>query len=342
MNMQVRQAAKVSDVGPRADLYVDTYLTDFSLSYRVSEQDFIAPKAATEVSVRKESAIYRVFPRGYFWRDEAEVRPLGGRPVQVGYTTDKGTYHAEEWALETTIDDRERANADSDLTLDETGVALLEGKQMIRQDRLWAEEAWKAGVWGADYAGAVDFGQFDDTAVDPVAVMKVMIRRLKKASGFKANTIILGANVEDALSVNPSMVDRIKYTQTGIIDNALLASLFKVANVMTAESIYNSANEGADDEFEYILDPNAIWIGYIEPQARLNAPTAIARFGWTGLIEGQTNKQGGVITRGRDGRAYTDWIHSRQAFDIKVVAPDLGIFLTDAVTGELEIEPIAP
>lgn len=338
MNMQVRATAKVSDV-PK-DLYVDQYLTNFSLAYRQDADQYIAPKAATPIPVMKESGIYRTFPRGYFWRDEAEVRPLGGRPVQVNYKTGKGNYHAEEWALETTIDDRERSNAVDQVNLDETGVMLLEGKQLIRQDRLWAQTAWGPGIWAYDYVGGADFGPFDDDTVDPVKVMKVFGRRLGKASGFRANTIIMGANVEDALSVNPFMTDRTKYTSDNMIDNAYLAKLFKVANVMTAESIYNAAEEGAEDDFEYILDPNAIWIGYVEPQPRLGAPTALARFGWNGLIPGETNAQGGVITRGRDGRAYTDWIHSRQAFDIKVIAPDLGIFLTGATTGELAIEPV--
>jgi hypothetical protein len=337
MNMQVRGTAKVKDVP--SDLYVDQYLTNFSLAYRQDADQFITPKAATPIPVMKESGIFRTFPRGYFWRDEVEVRPLGGRPVQANYKAGKDNYHAEEWALETTIDDRERSNAVDQVNLDETGVILLEGKQMIRQDRLWAQRAWGPGIWAYDYVGSADFGQFDDDTTDPVRVAKAFGRRLGKASGFKANTIILGANVEDSLAVNPFMVDRIKYTQTGIVDLQMIAALFKVANVMTAESIYNAAEEGAEDDFEFILDPNAMWIGYIEPQPRLGAPTALARFGWNGLIPGETNAQGGVITRGRDSRAYTDWIHSRQAFDIKVVAPDLGIFLTDVVTGELVVNP---
>ncbi len=330
MNMQVRQTAKVKDTPD--GVYVDTYLTDFSLSYRQSAENFIAKKAATPVSVQKETGIYRTFPRGYFWRDEVEVRPLGGRPVQANYKTGKDTFHCEEWALETTIDDRERANALNQIDLDESGVALLEGKQLIRKDRLWAQTVWQENVWAYDYTGGVDFDPFDDLATDPVAVVKKYVRLLGKGSGFKANTLIMGANVEDALALNPSMVDRVKYTQTGIIDNSLLASLFKVQNVLTAESIFNDAEEGEADDFEFIIDPDAMWLGYVEPTARLNSPTAIACFGWTGLIPGATSVDGGVITRGRDSRAYTDWIHSRNAYDIKIVAADLGIFLKNATT----------
>lgn len=323
--------AKVADA-PH-NLYVDTYLTDFSLSYQQGQDQFLAPKAATPIPVMKESGIYRTFPRGYFWRDEVEVRPLGGRPVQVNYKVGKDTYFAEEYALETTIDDRERANAVDQINLDESGEMLLDGKQMIGQDRRWAQTAWGTGIWAYDYVGGNDFAPFDDDASDPVKTVNTYKRRLGKASGFKPNTLIMGANVEDALASNPAMIDRIKYTQRGVIDAELLSALFKIDTILTAESVFNDAEEGEDDDFEYILDPNAMWIGYVEPTPRLNAPTALARFGWNGLIPGAMNALGGVVTRGRDDRAYTDWMHNRMAYSFKVVAADLGIFMTGVSTG---------
>lgn len=324
----VRQARKVNDI--RGELRVDAYLTNFSLAFRQDRESFIAGKAATQVPVLNESDKFAIFPRGYFWRDEAEIRPLGGRPVQVGYKVENDQYLAEEWALEHTIDDRQRRNAAAPYDLDESGVMLLEGKQLIREDRIWATTCFKAGVWAYDYDGAADFDPFNDVATDPVATINTFKRVASKGSGFKVNTMVLGANVFDALVINPAMVERVKYTQTGIITEEMLAGLFRVDQVLVAESMYNTANEGADDNFEYIIDENSFWIGYIEPSARMNAPTAIARFAWTGLIPGAMNNSGGVITRGRDDRAYSDWIHSRNAFDIKVVAADLGVFFENA------------
>ena len=325
----VRVTAKVNDI--RGDLRVDQYLTNFSMAYRQDQTDFIAARASTPIPVLNESDKYAIFPRGYFWRDEAEIRPLGGRPVQVGYKVESGQYLAEEWALEHTIDDRQRRNSATPYDLDETGVALLEGKQLIRQDRIWATSFFKENIWAYDYVGGVDFDKFDDDATDPSKVVTRFKRNLGKGSGFKANTIVLGANVIDAIENNPAIVDRIKYTSEGVVDTAILARLFKVANVIVAESMYNAAAEGAEDDLEYIVDPNSLWMGYVEPAARMDAPTAIARFAWTGLIPGAMNDLGGVITRGRDPRAYTDWIHSRSAFDLKLVAPDLGIFMKHVV-----------
>jgi hypothetical protein len=323
-----RQVAKVSDF--QGEMRVDQYLTNFSVSYRQDQANFVAGFGSTPISVNNESDKYAIYPAGYFWRDEAQIRPLGGRPVQVSYKVSNGQYLAEEWALEHTIDDRQRRNAAQPYNLDEAGVMLLEGKQLIREDRIWCQKFFKPGVWTFDLVGGVDFTTFNDAASDPVETLDIYKTAMAQATGKMPNTLVLGANVHNALRTNPSMVDRVKYTQTGIMTAALLAALFEVDKVKTCRSVYNAALEGATDDFEFIADPNAMWLGYIEPTATLDAPTAIARFGWTGLIPGATAPNGGVINRGRDGRAYSDWIHSRNAFDYKQVSADLGIYFSYA------------
>lgn len=323
----VRQARKVNDI--QGEMRVDRYLTNFSLSYRQDQSQFAAGRAATPIPVRNESDKYAIFPAGYFWRDEAEVRALGGRPVQVGYAVQNGQYLAEEWALEHTIDDRQRANAETPYDLDEAGVMLLESKMLIREDRIWAQKFFQLGVWTFELEGNQQFTPFNDPASTPISVIDTYSTRMLQATGKRPNTLALGVNVADSLRINPDIVDRVKYTQRGIADTDLLASLFRVDRVVTISSLYNAAAEGADDDFEFIADPNAMWLGYIEPSPRMNAPTAIARFGWTGLLPG-ANKVGGVVTRGRDDRAYSDWIHARSAFDYKLVSPDLGIFFANA------------
>ena len=50
---------------------------------------------------------YVIYDRGWFWRDEAQARALGGRPEQVGYKVTAGSYSATEYALEHVVDDRQ-------------------------------------------------------------------------------------------------------------------------------------------------------------------------------------------------------------------------------------------
>jgi hypothetical protein len=145
------------------------------------------------------------------------------------------------------------------------------------------------------------------------------------------NTLVLGANVRRELRTHPDISDRIKYTQIAIADDALLARLFNLDQVVTARSIYNAAAEGLADDFQFIADGNAMLLMYIDQNPGLDSPTAIALFAWTGLLPGMTNALGGVIERGRDERAHSDWFQDRMAWDMKIVAQDLGIFFRNAV-----------
>lgn len=320
----VRAVGKVSDM--QGEQRADAYLTNFSVMYRQEQSHFVAGACATNIPVLNESDKYAIYPRGYFWRDEAQVRPLGGRPVQVGYKVENANYLCEEWALEHTIDDRQRRNSALPFNVDQSGVTLLESKMMIREDRIWAEKFWGTGIWTHDFQGGQHFTPFNDAAGTPIETIDEYKTAMLQSTGKMPNTMVLGANVLTALRSNADIRDVIKYTERGVPTMATLASLFEVDTVKVARAVYNAANEGGTDDFEFIVDPNAMWLGYVEPSPMPDAPTAIARFGWTGLLAGAT-EQGGVITRGRDSRASSDWIQTHSAFDYKLVSADLGIFL---------------
>lgn len=321
-----RIITKVNDI--QGTLHVDRYLTGFSEAFIQAPSNFITPVAATNIPVTNASDLYVKYPRGYFWRDLAEVRPLGGRPPQVGYKVEPDTYKAEEWALEHTVDDRQRANTDAPIRLDENATNLLTQIQLIRQDRIWASKFWTTGVWSNDVVLGVKWDAASSTPIQDIDEWKEV---MAQNTAMMPNTFIMGANVKKTLRNHADVIDRIKYTQTGVAEEALLARLFGVDNVRTARSVYNTAQEGGNDEFRHIIDPDSAWLGYIAPSAGLDTPTAIARWAWTGLIPGAMNQYGGVMTRGRDDRAYTDWFHNRTAFDMTVVSSDLGIFFVDVV-----------
>jgi len=318
-------------------LHVDRYLTDFSVMFVQDSSNFVANRAASLITVNKQTDIYVTYDRGYFWRDEAQARPLGGRPQQVGYKLSSGVYTATEYALEHVVDDRQRANADEPIRLDENATTLLTQKNMIKQDRVWAQRFFTSGVWSTEFSGVgstptgTQFLQFQDAASTPIETIDAAKERILRATGFMPNTLVLGSGVKRVLRSHPDISDRIKYTQQGVADDAILASLFEVDNVIVARSVYNSAMEGATDSFQFIVDESAMLLCYIDPNPTVDSPTAIANFAWTGLIPGQTNQLGGVIERGRDDRAHSDYFQGRMAWDLRLVSQDLGVFFNDVV-----------
>lgn len=336
MPREIRKAG--SSAAIEGTLHVDRYLTNYSVMFVQESNMFIAQAAASVIPVVNQTDKYVFYDRGYFWRDEAAERPLGGRPSQASYKVGEGSYSAREYGLEHVVDDRQRANTDDPIRLDENATTLLTQKNLIKQDRIWATKFFKTGVWTTDVEGvastpgALQFLQFDDAASDPVGVIDQYKDTMHELTGFMPNTLVLGADVKRVLRSHPDIADRIKYTQVGIADEDILGALFDVPMVRTARSIYNSAAEGATDSFNYIVDKKAMWLGYIEQNPALDSPTAIANFAWTGLIPGATNAMGGVIETGRDDRAHSDYFQGRMAWDLAQVSADLGIFFNDVVS----------
>lgn len=317
--------------------HVDRYLTNFSLAWTQDQMNFIARRASSIIPVQNQSNKYAEWDRGYFWRDEMATRPLGGRPMQVTKKVSEGTYSAEEYALEDFIDDRQRANVDAPLNLEEATTANLTMKGLIKMDRMWAQAFFRAGVWTglrvgtASTPGANQFLQFDDANSDPIGAVDEAKDAFFQRTGFMPNTLVLGYRVRRALRSHPDIADRIKYVGVGLADEAKLQELFDVPNVMTARSLYNAADEGATDSFQYIVPGDAMLLLYVDQNPSLASPTSVATFAWTGLIPGATNAMGGVIERGRADREHSDWFQIRQAFDIRVVAADLGMFFSTVV-----------
>jgi hypothetical protein len=317
-------------------LHVDRYLTNFSVNFVQDRKNFVAQRAASLIPVLKATDKYVVYPRGYFWRDESAPRPLGGRPRQIGYKVDEGSYSAIEYALEHVVDDRQYANTDDPINLDENATTLLTGKNVIKQDRVWAQNFFATGKWTKEVTGVVSTPvegtsilHFSDANSDPIGTIDFYKDYMHSRTGFMPNTLVLGAGVKRTLRSHPDIADRIKYTQIGIADEAMLASLFEVDQVVVARGIYNAADEGATDDFRYIVNSDAMLLAYIEPNPGLDKPTAIANFAWTGLIPGATNAIGGVMERGRDDRAHSNYFQNRMAWDLKQVSADLGIWFGD-------------
>lgn len=320
-----------------SDLHVDRYLTNVSVAFVQSSENFVADKVFPVVPVNKQSDLYAEFPRGYFLRDEVGIRPLGGRAKVAGYTVTSQTYRAEERALAHNIDDRKRANADTPLDPDRSGTRLLTTQMMIHRDRDWVTNYFGTSIWTTDLTGvssgpgAGEFLQFDQSGSDPIGIVEQNKEVIAESTGFEPNVLVMGRKVFRVVKNHPDVVDRVKYTQRGIVDRAILASLFGVDRVVVPSSVFNNAVEGAADSFEFIVPKDDMLLVYANPDPGLEEPSGGYIFAWTGLIPGATNAFGGVISRGRDGPAHSDILEIRAAWDQKKVAADLGVFFDAAV-----------
>ena len=120
----------------RSDVHVDRPLTNISIAYMQSADNFVASRVFPIVRVGKQSDKYFTYDRGAFNRDEMQLRAPGAESSGATYTLSTDSYSADVWALHVNVADQVRANADTPLQPDREATEFLSLKNLIRQERL--------------------------------------------------------------------------------------------------------------------------------------------------------------------------------------------------------------
>jgi hypothetical protein len=207
---------------------------------------------------------------------------------------------------------------------------------LIRRETQWANKYFKQGIWTRELTGVASAPtssqviKFNLPASNPVGVMTAESVKMASQTGFKANTLVLGPEVFYALKNHEDILDRIKYTEKGIVTADLLAALFEVDNVYVAWGVVNNANQGATDDINFIMGKHAL-LCYVNPRPALKKPSAGYIFTWTGLL-GAGAFGNRIVRLPIDLLGLgTERIEGEIAFDAKVIAQDLGVFFVGIV-----------
>lgn len=298
---------------------------------------FIADKVFPVVPVLKQSDRYFKYLREDWFRDDAEERALGTESAGGDYEIDNTpTYFCRKYAYHKDVFEEDRANTDDPLTPDVDAVEFVTEKLLLRREIAWANSFFKAGIWEHEEEGAAaapaagKFLHWSNPNSDPIGDIAKKATDIQETTGKRPNKLVIGQRVFDALKNHPDILDRIKYTQKGIVTIDLLAMLFEVDQILIAGAIKNSAAKGQDADMEFIFGKNAL-LCYTTDRPSLKKATAGYIFAWKGLMG--ANAYGGRTLRipmpllGEG----TERIESEMSWDMKVVAKDLGMFFKGAV-----------
>ena len=328
------------------DVHVSTALTNISVAYLQDESAYITDKVFPMVPVEHQTDQYFVWNKGDFFRDEAQLRADGAESAGSGFNLTTASYSAKVYALHKDIGPQVRANADPAVDIDTTTTRVLTQKMMIKRDRLFAQKFFTTGVWGAYGVGTDVVGTAggtiggatppywnDDANGDPITDVANAQTAILQNTGFKPNKLVFSWPVFQALRKHPLIVDRVKYTSQPTakrISATLFAELFDVDEVLVSEAVYNSAQEGATDSFNFIVGKHAL-LCYANPAPGLMEPSAGYTFGWRGFT--------GLNDLGiRANQIPMNWLgvgtvrdEVEMAFDLQVVGAQLGCFFSNIV-----------
>lgn len=324
-----------------SSLHVNVPLTNISVAYMQDQDIYVADKIFPRVPVQHQSNLYWKYNKSEWRRTEVQKRAPSTESVGAGWRMDQDQYFAHVYALHKDIDDQLRANADSVFSLDRDATRFVTDQLLLHRELDWVNTYFGSGVWDTDLTGvaaapgAGQFLQWDQAGSTPIEDITGQIIASTELTGYRPNVLVLGAYVEQELMHHPDILDRIKYTQRGIVTRDLLASMLGVDQVYVPMATQNTgalyqtvADTEANAAYSFTHGKHALLV-YSNPSPSLMTPSGGYTFEWTGYAG--SAERGLRMKRFRQEHIASDRIEGEMAYDMKVVAPDVGTLFVGAV-----------
>lgn len=313
-----------------SDVHVNRPLTNVSLAFTQSADDFIAGKMFPEVRVNNKSDDYYVYPKDAWFRRDTRERAPSTESAGSGYELTTQNYNCKVRALHKDVDDQIRANTDAGINPDRDATSFVTADLLLDRELDWVSNFFTASVWtGSTTGGDITPGTlWSAGGSTPIEDMRAQIRGVKKKTGKKPNKLGLGSEVWDVLQDHPDFLDRIKITIDKIVTPALLATVLGIEEVLIGEAVENTAAEGATLATSFVHGKNALLV-HTPRSAGLMIPAAGYTFLWSGFMG--SNAAGMRIKRFRMEQLSSWRIEGEQSFDHNLVAAELGAFFLNPI-----------
>ena len=252
------------------DVVVDPALSNVSIKY--TNDVFIADLVLPMVKVAKQTGKYYVYDKSNL-RVDKTARAAGSAANEIDFgVAPTGTFACDDHALKGFVADEIQDQADAALNplVDETETVtekLLLDREINAAALLTSTATLTQNVTLATTAQWSDYSNSD-----PIGDVRTARTTIHQNTFKKPNTLILGKQAFDILIEHPQIIERIKYSQLGVVTAELLARVFQVEKVIVGEAGQNTAVEGQTDSLSYIWGKNAI-VAYIAPQIRIKMLT---------------------------------------------------------------------
>jgi hypothetical protein len=304
-------------------------LTDVSIAVVQSEMNFGAGRMILDVPVAKQSAKYQVYTPGFFHRSDAQKIAPGGRYPRSGFELSDDLYSADVIGIEFPIPDQTRQNQPETIDLDRDAAVWGTMQMLIRREKDFLGNFFKSGVWTGG-TGTSPSTKWNASGSNPLVDMRKEITSVHAKTGIRPNVAGMSRLVWDVLVDHPSLIGRLSNDVNKFIQRAFVAALLELDEIVVFDAIENTAAEGAADVNAFIASTDDVLFMYRPKAASQFTPASAYRFTWS-AFEGAGPASNRIVTY-RDEPVASDIVRTEMAYDQKLVAPDLGAYLTDVLS----------
>jgi hypothetical protein len=315
-----------------ASVHIDQFLTELSVGFLQDPAHFIADQAAPLVRSAKRSNRIPSYSMADLYRDEMAVREAGAESAGGGYRVSSDIFFCDVWASHIDVDDLTVASADAPFDLFADATRVLVQRERIKREVRFAADLFTTGLYTGgtsdDVAASSLSGAWDDPSSTPIEDIHDQVNAILISSGYIANTLVLNNLGWFALKNHPDIVDRVKHTSGDVVTTDIVARLLGLDRVLVCRAVRNTAGEGLTASMSAVAGNHAL-VAYVAPSPGMWQPSAAYTFVWTGY-PGSTD--GRLIRNFRDEKTRGTRIEIESAFDQKLVAADLGAFVTSVAS----------
>lgn len=308
-------------------VHIPRALNNLSLYYR--NPSYIADVFSPPVPVVKEADKYFVYGKENF-RLGSSRRADKARTREIEYSLSTDTYYCDEYGYHELISDRERDNSDEPLRPDyDTTEHITECLLLDREYRFAQAVLDNTNTeWGA-FASShfVNLAEAwsDPASADPRTDIYNGKRFVFRDSRRQANMMAVPTDVAFQMSLIESLDELRKYTDAGLLTNSGLPSNLFGLRVSEAQSTFDAAFDGADEDFEETWGNNVL-ICYVNPQK-----TGLKTLTFSLTMQ----KRPMQVKKWREEPRSSDIIEITHIEDRKIIAPACGFVLLNCTNSDI-------
>jgi hypothetical protein len=333
------------------DLHVDRLLSNLSVGYLNEPSSYIADLVFPVVRVNKQTDKYAIYRKGDWFRDEAAMRAPLTESAGGGYSmSEPGTFICDEWSFHKDIADEDMGNQDEVFDNEDDATQFVTEKLRLRRERIWATNFFGTDIWDNDLEGQTDtpgeneFKCWDESGSTPIDDIEGAKALIQGSIGMMPNTLVVASRVHQALKNHSDIVDRFKYTQSGVITAELLAKVFEVDRYLVGSALYatNQENEtdSTNDDLSFILNQYGALLVYSAPKPSKRRPSGGYTFRWRrpymNGVSGEVLES--TIRKFRLEKVGGTRIEGSIYEDLKLVGTACGCFFNNAISAGRTIE----
>jgi hypothetical protein len=258
-------------------LGVDPVLTNVSIGYQNAA--YVADQLFPTLPVAKQSGKHFIYDKGRF-RINDNLRGTGAASKEVTLSLTTGLpYFCEDHALKQFVPDEDVDNAVPPMDPMVDATENVTEMHMVERENTLATMLTDTAIMtqNTTLSGTSQWSDYSNS--DPISNLETGKATIHEEIFVDPNVLILGKQAWDKLKHHPAFLERIKYTQKGVVGPDLLASLIGVDRVIIAAAGKNSAAEGQTDNMAYIWGKHAI-LAYINPRVGQKMVTLGLTYQW--------------------------------------------------------------